>query len=495
MPHRRQIKFWEATMKKRKISALALAIILSSTAFASCKKDEVKNDGENNVIDETPTVKGENELGLPDDLRFDGETFNMYLALSTLKSSYIAQEDAENLLAQTVYKRNELVKQRLGIDLNIVCTTLTSAGADQQTETNKISSLILAGDKTYDVFAHVQHTGMPGLINEGMFLNWNDMPYIDLTKPWWYSNALRDITFGDKIFCMTGDYNLPSFSNTECLAFNKTMLDELEMEYPYQSVLDGTWTHDKFVEYIQAATKDLNGDGQMDWDNDRYGFAGWAPEQIQALYVSYGGQVLEKDDHNMPVLSIYSRKQVEVIDKMLEVFNLHGAFTQSKEYGLEDRMFENGRLLFNDSFLSMIQSMRNYDNEIGFIPYPKINEEQEDYRSRTANVSGLTYIPITLDEERYDLVGATLETMAYYSNRELLPTYFDIILTVQSTRDVESEQMIPIIRNTAKFMDMTMGFQPSTFVTSGQNTLASHWMSSKSVYEEKLATLIKTYSD
>ena len=225
-------------MKKRKISALALAIILSSTAFASCKKDEVKNDGENNVIDETPTVKGENELGLPDDLRFDGETFNMYLALATLKSSYIAQEDAENLLAQTVYKRNELVKQRLGIDLNIVCTTLTSAGADQQTETNKISSLILAGDKTYDVFAHVQHTGMPGLINEGMFLNWNDMPYIDLTKPWWYSNALRDITFGDKIFCMTGDYNLPSFSNTECLAFNKTMLDEADVPTTWEGLCD-----------------------------------------------------------------------------------------------------------------------------------------------------------------------------------------------------------------------------------------------------------------
>ena len=480
-------------MKKRRIAALALAILLSSAVFASCKKEEEKVDN-NKVIDETPTENDESELGLPKDLRFDGETFNMYLALSTLKGSYIAEEGSENLLTETVYKRNELVKERLGIDLNIVCTTLTSAGADQQTETNKISSLILAGDKTYDVYAHVQHTGMPGLINEGMFLNWNDIPNIDLTKPWWYSNALRDITFGDKIFCMTGDYNLPSFSNTECLAFNKTMLDELEMEYPYQYVLDGTWTHDKFVEYIQAATKDLNGDGQMDWDNDRYGFAGWAPEQIQALYVAYGGQVLDKDDHNMPVLSIYSLKQVDVIDKMLEVFNLPGSFTQATTYGLEDKMFEEGRLLFNDSFLSMIQGMRNYEDEIGFIPYPKINEEQEDYRSRTANVSGLTYIPVTLEEERYELVGATLEAMAYYSNKELLPTYFDIILTVQSTRDVESEQMIPIIRETAKFMDMTMGFQPSTFVNAGQNSLASYWMSNKTVFEEKLATLIKTYS-
>ena len=158
-------------------------------------------------------------------------------------------------------------------------------------------------------------------------------------------------------------------------------------------------------------------------------------------------------------------------------------------------MFKEGRLLFNDAFLNFIPGTRNYDIEVGFVPYPKISEEQENYYSRTANISCLTYIPITLSEERYETVGGTLESMAYYSGKIVLPTYFDTILTVQSTRDVESEQMIPIIKDSCRFMDMAIGFSPEQFVYSGQNTLASHWVSTKTAYEEKLKTLVQTYSE
>ncbi len=485
-------------MKKKflTLSALVMALTLAAGCFMSCDKKEKEDD--RIFIEEEE--QGDNvdpmtTLELPEGLDLEGETFSMYFAMPTVKNSYIAEEENDNLLNNAVFKRNALVEQKLGVDLNFVSTTLTSAGPDQTTETNKISSLILAGDKTYDAFVHVQHTGMPGLINEGMFLNWNDIPVINLDKPWWYSNALRDITFGTKIFCMTGDYNLASFSNTECLAFNKSMLDELELDYPYQMVFDGTWTHDKFIEYIQAATKDLNGDGQMTYEADRYGLSGWSPEFLQALYVCYGGETLKKDDNNMPVLNIYSEQQARVVDKMIEIFKQPGAFNNNMEYAFEDKMFAEGRLLFNDTFLSGISVMRNYDDEIGFVPYPKIDEDQERYYSRTANVSGLTYLPITLDPSRYELVGATLETMAYYSNKEVLPVYFDTILTVQSTRDIESEQMIPIIKESARFVDQTMGFSAGNMALTGQNTLASHWMSQKTSYEEKLKVLIETYSD
>lgn len=480
-------------MKNLKIGALALALVLAATCFAACNKEEVKDDEVKDVVVETTKEEDPNAFGLSEDVRFDGETFSLYSAHKSVNNSYIAEEETGALLNDAIYKRNELTKQRLGIELNFVGSTLSTSGADQAQERDKISSLILAGDTTYDVFINVQHSGMPGLIQEGMFVDWNEIPHIDFSKPWWYSNTIRDITFGGKVFCMTGDYNLASFSNTECLAFNKTLLDELELEYPYQMVFDGTWTHDEFVKYIQAATKDLNGDGQMDFDNDRYGFGGWEYEQLSALYVGYGGETLKKDDNNLPVLNIYSVHQNEVVDKMIEVFAQPGAFYEGKTYGLEDKMFSEGRLLFNDSFLSTISGMRNYEDEIGFIPYPKLNAEQEEYYSRTANISCLTYIPVTLDPSRYALVGAALETMAYYSSIEVLPLYFDTILTVQSTRDVESEQMIPIIKDSSRFMDQAIGFSPSGIVKSGQNTLASHWMSNKTAYEEKLADLIKTY--
>ena len=492
-------------MKNIKLGTLVLALLLAGSAFASCGKtngDTVKTDNTNGNSGETKT---DGEVGdevketdsetfdLPEDVRFDGETFNLYIAHSGAKRDYIAQEETGALINDAVYARNEMTKDRLGIDLNFVVSTLTTSGADQNTEKEKISSLILAGDTTYDAYINVQHSGMPGLINEGMFIDWHELPYINFDKAWWYSNVERDICFGGKVFCMTGDYNLRSFSNTECLAFNKTMLDELELDYPYQFVFDGTWTHDKFVEYINAATKDLNGDGLIDADNDRYGYGGWGWESLPAAYAGYGGETLKKDDNNMPVLNIYSVQQNNVIDKLIEVFNMPGVLCEYTTWGVDDKMFEEGRLLFNDSFLESIPGMRNFEDEIGFIPYPKLNEEQTDYYSRTANISCLTYIPVTLTEDRYGLVGATLETMAYFSHTEVLPKYFDTLLTVQSTRDVESEQMIPIIKNSARFMDQAIGFSFSDMVKSGQNTLASYWASNKTSFEEKLATLTKTY--
>ena len=433
---------------------------------------------------------GEASLELPEGKFLEGETFNLYHAHNGFDSYYVEDVQSGDLKGESVMKRNAAVEERTGVKLNFVHTTTP---ADQGAETQKISSLILAGDTTYDAYVHVQHTGMPGLINEGMFIDWYKLPYINFDKPWWYSNTIRDINFGGKVFAMTGDYNLNSFSCTNCLAFNKTMLDELEMPYPYQDVFDGTWTKDRFIEYIVAATKDLNGDGHMDYDNDRYGFGGWQWEQTPAMYVGFGGQTLVKDDNGLPKLNIYSRQQNEVIDAMIEVYNQPGAFHEGKTWGVDDGMFNEGRLLFNDSMLHMIVGMRNLEDDIGFVPYPKLNEEQTEYYSRTGNTSCLTYIPVTLTEDRYDIVGGTLEAMAYYSNQIVLPTYFDTILTVQSTRDVESEQMIPIIKGSSRFMDQAIGFSPASIVYSGQNTLASHYAANKTGYEEKLATLIKVY--
>ena len=228
-------------MKLRLVIAL-IAFAMVSTLATSCSKDKV--DTETNVDAQTDTEaeaevpKDPNELELPEDLDIEGETFNLYVALSTLKNSYISEElTGTSITKDAVFERNEAVKNHLGIDLNFVASTLSTGGADQQTETSKISSLILAGDTTYDAFVHVQHTGMPTLINEGMFIDWNEIPIINLEKPWWYSNALRDITFGDKIFCMTGDYNLNTFQETAILIFNKGLMDELELDYPYQKPL------------------------------------------------------------------------------------------------------------------------------------------------------------------------------------------------------------------------------------------------------------------
>ncbi|MBE6703738.1 MAG: extracellular solute-binding protein [Ruminococcaceae bacterium] len=477
-------------MKKSvRILALLLSGLMLASGLVSCKKEEEKKGGEVNV--DIPENEGP-VLEVPAGIA-EGKTFSVYIAHSSVNNNYIREEETGDDLNDSIYQRNALTEQHTGVELNFVGSTRPTDGASQGQETAQVRTLIQSGDDTYDAYINVQHSGMPTLIEEGMFIDWNEIPHVKLENPWWYANVQRDICFGNKIYCMTGDYNLASFSNTECLIFNKTMCDELELEYPYQAVFDGTWTHDMFVEYIKKATKDLNGDGKLDYDNDRYGFGGWQYEQLQALFAGYGGECLIKDEENLPVLNIDNELTYTVVDKMIEVFDNEGAFFEGKTFGIDDKMFNEGRLLFNDSFISSVPGTRSLENiDVGFVPYPKLDEDQEDYYSRTANISCLTYIPVT--NQDLDKTGAVLETLAYYGNQLVLPTYFDIILTIKSTRDAESEEMIPIIRNSARFLDQVIGFNGSNIVTAKSgNTLASYIASNQDTWEEKIATLIETY--
>ncbi len=483
-------------MKQKRLFTLLLAGLMLTTSLVSCGKKQ--NEESKGNLDVEATIKEEDQgkFEVPKGIA-EGKEFNLYIALATCRSCYIAEEENGNEINDAVFQRNALAEQWTGADINFVSTTRTSSGGDQGLETNQIRTWIQAGDTTYDAYVHVQHTGMPTLIEEGLFVNWNDIPYVNIENPWWYGNVQRDICFGDKIFCMTGDYNLESFSNTECLLFNKTMCDELELEYPYQMVKDGTWTHERFVEYIKQATKDLNGDGKITYNDDRYGFAGWMYEQIPALFCGYGGEALKKDENNLPVLNVDNELTYTIIDKMLEVFDCEGSayISVSDGSGLDNKMFNEGRLLFNDSFFNHVEQTRGIEEfDVGFIPYPKIDEDQEEYYSRTANVSGLTYIPVTNTD--LEKTGAVLETLAYYGHDLVLPVYFDKILTIKSTRDTESEEMIPIIRNSSRFMDQIIGFNGSNFVTAKQgNTLSSYIAANQDAWEERLESVIEVYSE
>ena len=44
-----------------------------------------------------------------------------------------------------------------------------------------------------------------------------------------------------------GDCALSSFSNANVIFFNKALMDERSIAYPYEDALEGTWTLDKFL--------------------------------------------------------------------------------------------------------------------------------------------------------------------------------------------------------------------------------------------------------
>ena len=86
--------------------------------------------------------------------------------------------------------------------------------------------------------------------------------------------------------------------------------------------------------------------------------------------------------------------------------------------------------------------------------------------------------------------------MAYYSRDTVLQTYFDNILTIKSTRDIESEEMIPIIRNSSRFEDIMIVFDGIDIVLANNgNTLASTMASKGDIWELTVEQMVEFYEE
>lgn len=460
--------------------ALLLSTVPASTLFTSCgnkTENQPANKDEQTEKKEESETDSATSPNVPKDLKFDGQTFSMLIGSSG--GEMYAEEETGDIVNDIVYQRNARIEEQFGIKLNVVKSGFGATGSEQSLATQQFQSLIMAGDDTYHAFMHVQHTGMPQMILAGNFIDWNTIPYIDVSKPWWYQNITNDLCFGDKVYVMTGDYAM-YIRSVDCLVFNKTIFDDLELEYPYKDVKNGTWTWDKFASLVAKGSKDLNGDGLMSFADDQYGLVGWTYELSPALLIGLGYQPLSKDADNMPVLNQNTDLATDIYGKIVDLFkDGKSAHAESSDYSGQLNMFTEGRAMFKDTFLSGITGFRDVEFDFGILPYPKYDEDA-DYHSRSSNMTGLTYIPVT--NNNLDLTGAVLEELAYESYKELTPAYFDIVLTVKNTRDTESEEMLPIIRDSARFL--YDGYAPSIISMVGNvtNSYSSTYASNLSKY-------------
>ena len=475
-------------MKKRRVLSLLLAALMTSSAMlsTSCLKKEEKKE-----IVKAPAASSEDngpQLVLPD-IDGGGESFDVFIGYSVANSDWKApEEETGDTIPDILYQRN---KEVMG-NFNVEFTVKDGITGSNSEGSGIIRSLIQAGDDTYEVFINVQHAGIP-LIYEDLFVEWNEsMPYANLENPWWYQNVQRDLNFGDKVYVTAGAYNYHCLRGAGVLAFNKTMLDELGLEYPYQLVLDGKWTVDRLLDYNRAAQKDLNGDGLLKPDDDRLGVAGWKWEMIPAFFIGMGGNPVTKNDSSMPELNVNNERTFNVIDRMIEIFDDgNGGFSNGETYARTGTMFKEGRLLFHDTTLDQLTGLREMEDDFGAIPYPKLDEDQESYYSRVVNYSSLTYVPVT--NTKLELTSAILEQMAYISHRDLIPAFYDVILTIKTSRDTETEQMIDIVRSSARFMDENF-LKSGTLISiveGGTNTLSSNYAAQGDAWEARLEDIVE----
>ena len=363
----------------------ALVFLLISCSDNTLSSDDASSDNINvtgSEYEEVPYDRSLLKEELPADKYYNGYEFRMFLRkdaewFDDMYSDVMTGE----IVNDAIYYRNNAVEEKFGIKF----TAFSNPGEESWNPGDAAAKTILAGDAAYDIVVPHARYAFSAYAQQHLVLNWNvDLPYVDLNKQWWDQDAKNSLAIYDKLYAMTGDISYMSVGASNCMLFNKKLFNDLIIDYPYQTVLDNKWTFDKFEEIAKLGSRDVNGDGILDLNDDQFGYVTYQwIGPIQILYVG-GGRILDKDREGNPYLSINTERNIAVYERYFKMLDSEYAAMQ---YNVGDAIFEHydtfraGRAIFIDMNIKTISLFRDMKDDYGIIPWPKFDESIEKYRS------------------------------------------------------------------------------------------------------------------
>lgn len=436
---------------------LAALLVTAAVISASCSESVKTNDAETtaaqSAADEStqaetdaPLSRAETPDNLPDYLDFEGKTIRVICRKqSWFKGEIYVDELNGEVVNDAVYNRDVKVADRLNIGF---------AYTDKANVAGAAETSINAGADDYDIVVEsavelVQYS------TKGQYYNLRGklIDYLDLDAPWWAEYYTEQASVGDKLFFITGDAGWSLRKLAFVTYFNKAMVEDFNIENPYELVLNGTWTADSFARLTKQVYSDVNGDGKRDF-NDIYGFGCGDCINFDVYWSAYDLTMTERDDENLPYLNVNTEKFSTAVEKTYALFYGNdgtlcvSSHDDDKEQDELAEKFTRDELLFTTLRLMGTDLMRDMESDYGIIPSPKFDEAQDNYYTYVHDQYSIFGIPITVPDT--DPVTATLEAFAAESYRTVTPAYYDIVLKGKYLRDEESSVMLELALDNVK---------------------------------------------
>ncbi len=375
-----------------------------------------------------------------DGLDFNGATCTLLIPSWSLYTDYyVAEEMNGDVLNDAIYERKLKTEEALNVTLNEFLLVDESYAPISQIYP-RIQQSVLAGASDYDLVMTHCITGLTNLTAEHLLIDWNTVPNVDFSMPWWNSMMNETMSVNGQLYFAASDYILP---DPNAILFNKQLAENYSVQSPYELVLDGKWTLDKLTELSRLVSGDLDGNGVYD-DKDLYGYA--AVRTWTSISIMYAcDQFMLKDDGDGMKLAINNEKMVSIVQKYYDLLfgapSSYTVYTKDAGVDLVPGIFDSGRALFTMISLNEVKQKREIDIDFGILPFPKYDENQERYISN--NWAGLMVVP--LDAKDVGMTGAVAEFMGWESSKTVVPVYYDVLLNTKFSRDEESRVMLDII--------------------------------------------------
>ena len=441
---------------------LSIIIVLSSltSLFCSCgslKSDEnpssantqnntsdpVKENTENQSSDGKKENLNNNGTDLFDSIPKEDYGGREFIILTT-DPDFTDSETDSGILGKELYERNRAIEEKF----NIKITALTIDENEIQSYLNNYGSAdsdIPACDLLYAPMNIISSCG-----GNGLLMNIYSVPYFSFYKEYTDPELISALSQSDTTY---GVYGKAAYDTRSawCVYYNKDVLASLGYEDPYSMVKDGTWTWDMFLSIAEASAADLDGDGRMIRNNDRYGYSSSMNTSLfaNAVFASFGKHFFSRDEEG------FFKMDFAVTDEdnyVQEIRNI--CVSNSSKYPVRNpgsdalEAFSQGRLTFFCEKLSYASTLAYSPINWGILPMPKRNASQTDYFSWIdSSVCGYA---VPYGVQASDLSGKVLDAIYAY-NYCRGENIIELAWTYYYMRDNASAAMISQISESAVY--------------------------------------------
>ncbi|MBQ9132071.1 MAG: hypothetical protein IJX62_06345 [Clostridia bacterium] len=365
--------------------------------------------------------------------------------------------------------------------------------ADYNTDLiSKMSTYAKTGIDSMDLcLAHGRHATFP-LAVQGSLYEWHDMPLVDLDASYWSQNAREQLaTPGGKVYFLTGDANYLTVGTAFCMFFNKDMIGDINgLDMPFDAVREGEWTLEMFETYVATVASNLNGNGTGELGSDSFAYVVISNRGPQAAINCTDYGMLARDEGEKYGYK-YTGKKTDVtraiidyvelvlksgnalyykLSKQEDKFNVHNAFISETVCFFEDEVDYAG-------------TFAKTDVSFGVLPWPMYSEECENgYTSLVDAGVDMFCVLINTSEDNLKRVSVVLENLSYFGQRDVMPLYYETVLSYQYLKDEDSLEMLTYIHDSLVY-DFAFFYNPGgigdaamSIVNAGGNQSLTSWL-------------------
>ncbi len=429
----------------KKLFALLLCLLMVVAVVIGCAESGIpKETGDGTKAPGTQGTSGQESEpaetlvkdDLPAKMDFDGMTIRT--AYRDGQINFFPGEDEGEIVATAVYNANMAVEERLNI-------TRTWDPINDSILTMTIIKSIMTGDDMYDYVPVDQFYGSE-YCAQGMYMDLSDLPYVDYEKPWYYKEYMESLSLGEgTIFYVSGDVYPITSAWTSAIFWNKTLYSDVidtDMLSLYKLVDEGGWTYDKYNQMVRQAYLDLDKNGEKS-AGDRFGTIN-SNHGCEHMSFSMGFTITEKNDLGYYDVILDTEKNHDITELIRahyydnEGFYLYSDAVEGAEFIVDK--FANDECLFAQQFFCQLMSetIRNMRSEFGVVPLPKYDENQKDYIGTIHNSAFLLGVPVNVNTEKIEAIGALIEAQGSENYRSVRPVFFEDALKSKYNRDEEN---------------------------------------------------------